>query len=219
MKLGVTSQRLKVASLGASRANPRLSGALTYLKGAGGSWGAEINGYQFGTSPASVLRRVLEGTPRQAGNRLPTFETPGALADRMRDLAAIILSDHVLEPSAGRGRLIAKLPQKQQITAIEIEPSRAAHLAMMPHCRVGTRSVSQTNFLDRASAGTRISHLPSRMRDSRLWIVAVIAAVVPIAGPPVALRVNHIATSQPTPRRRVWMPQTAGVEAWIDVAD
>jgi len=44
--------------------------------------------------------------------------------------------------------LIAKLSRQQQITDIEIVPTRAAHLAMMPHCREGAMSVSQTNFLD-----------------------------------------------------------------------
>ena len=68
--------------------------------------------------------------------------------DRMRDLAGVTLSDHVLEPSAGRGRLIARLPRQQQITAIEIDPNRVAHLAMMPHFREGAMSVSQTNFLN-----------------------------------------------------------------------
>jgi hypothetical protein len=46
------------------------------LKGVGGSWDGEINGYRFPTAAAPVLRRVLEGTPRPAGNRLATFETP-----------------------------------------------------------------------------------------------------------------------------------------------
>jgi hypothetical protein len=55
----------------------------------------------------------------------------------MRGLAAVTKFDHVLQPSAGRGRLIAKLPRQQQITAIEIDPTKAAHLAMMPHCREG----------------------------------------------------------------------------------
>jgi hypothetical protein len=124
------------------------------LKNAGGSWDAEISGYQFPTAAASVLRRILEGTPRQAGNRLATFETTEALVDRMQDLAAVTLSDHVLEPSAGRGRLIVGLPRQQQITVIEIDPKRAAHLAMMPHCRVGAMSVSQTNLLDHVGKGS-----------------------------------------------------------------
>jgi hypothetical protein len=123
------------------------------LKDAGGSWDAELNGYQFPTAAAAVLQRILEKTSRPAGNRLSTFETPEALADRMLDLAAITVSDRVLEPSAGRGRLIAKLPREQQITAIEIDPGRAADLAMMPLCREGAMSVSQTNFLDHVSRG------------------------------------------------------------------
>ena len=86
-------------------------------------------------------------------NRLATFETPEVLADRMRDLSAITVFDRVLDPSAGRGRLIAKLPREQQITAIEIDPTRAAHLAMMPHCREGAMSVSQTDFLDYVGKG------------------------------------------------------------------
>ena len=116
------------------------------LKNTGGSWDAEINGYQFPTAAPSVLQRVLEGTPRPAGNRLATFETPEALAARMRDLAAVTASDHVLEASAGRGQLMVKLPRQQRITAIEIDPTRSAHLAMMPHRREGTMSVSQTKF-------------------------------------------------------------------------
>jgi hypothetical protein len=44
--------------------------------------------------------------------------------------------------------LIAKLPRQQPITAIKIDPARAAYLAMMPHFREGAMSVSQTNFLN-----------------------------------------------------------------------
>ena len=123
------------------------------LKNAGGSRDAEINGYQFPTEAKSVLQWVLEGTPKPAGHRLATFETPEALADRMQALAAVTLSDHVLEPSAGRGRLIRKLPLRQQIKAIEIDPTRAAYLARMPHCRQGAMSVSQANFLDHVGKG------------------------------------------------------------------
>jgi hypothetical protein len=71
----------------------------------------------------------------------------------MRDLAFVAVSDHLLEPSAGRGCLIAKLPLQQQITAIEFDPTRAAHRAMMPHCRHGAISVSQTSFLDHVDKG------------------------------------------------------------------
>ena len=95
------------------------------LKGVGGSWKAGINGYQFPRAGISVLARVLEGTPRPPGNRLATFETPDALAEKMRALASVTEFDHVLEPSAGRGRLIA-LPLQEQITAIEIDAGRAA---------------------------------------------------------------------------------------------
>jgi hypothetical protein len=49
--------------------------------------------------------------------------------------------------------MIANFPLRQQITAIEIDPSRAAHLAMMPHCREGAMSVFQTNFLDHVGKG------------------------------------------------------------------
>jgi hypothetical protein len=45
------------------------------------------------------------------------------------------------------------LPRQQKITAIEIEPSRAAYLAMMPHCREGAMSVSRRNFLDHVGKG------------------------------------------------------------------
>jgi hypothetical protein len=123
------------------------------LKGAGGSWNGEVDGYQFRTEALPVLKRVLEGTPKPGKNRMATFETPEALADRMRDLAAVTTFDRVLEPSAGRGRLIAKLPRQQQITAIEIDSSKAANLAMMPHCREGAMSVSQTNFLGHVGKG------------------------------------------------------------------
>src|SRR5262249_39204227 len=67
----------------------------TILKGSGGSWNEEINGYQFPTAAASVLQQLLEGTPRPAGNRLATFETPEALAYRMRELATVTELDHV----------------------------------------------------------------------------------------------------------------------------
>ena len=69
------------------------------LKGAGGSWNGEVDGYQFRTEALPVLKRVLEGTPKPAKNRVATFETPEALADRMRDLAAVTTHDHVLEPA------------------------------------------------------------------------------------------------------------------------
>jgi hypothetical protein len=123
------------------------------LKEAGGSWDPEANGYKCPTAAVSVLQGILEGSPRPGGNRLATFETPEALADRMRGLAGVSIFDHVLEPSAGQGRLIANLPRKQEITAIEIDPAKAAYLAMMPHCREGAMSVSQTNFLGHVGKG------------------------------------------------------------------
>jgi hypothetical protein len=71
----------------------------------------------------------------------------------MRDLAAVTVSDHILEPSAGRGRLIAKLPPQQPIGAIEIDTTKATHFAMMPHCREGAMPVSQTTFLGHVGKG------------------------------------------------------------------
>ena len=55
------------------------------LKGAGGSWDAEINGYRFPTRAVSVLQRIPEGAPRPTSKHLVTSETPEALAERMCD--------------------------------------------------------------------------------------------------------------------------------------
>jgi hypothetical protein len=52
----------------------------------------------------------------------------------------------IAEPTAGEAS-VRKSPRQQPITAIEIDATRAAHLAMMTHCREGAMSVSQTKFL------------------------------------------------------------------------
>src|SRR5262249_12829026 len=125
------------------------------------------------TAGAPVLERIMKGTPRPAGNRVASFETPQALADRMRDLAAVTVSDHVLEPRAGRGQLIAKLPRPQQITASKGDPHRPAHLAIMPHCREGAMTVSEANFLDHNGENWQIA--------LRVWSFALRHALISIA--------------------------------------
>jgi 16S rRNA G1207 methylase RsmC len=72
----------------------------------------------------------------------------------MRELASVTEFDHILEPSAGRGRLITELPRQQQITLLKFDSSRAANLAMMPHCRQGAMPVCQTNFLNHVGKGS-----------------------------------------------------------------
>jgi hypothetical protein len=49
-----------------------------------------------------------------------------------------------------------KLPRQQRIIAIEIDRTRVAHLAMMPHCREGAMLVSQANFLDHVGKGPQL---------------------------------------------------------------
>ena len=82
------------------------------LKEAGRSWDAESNGYQFHSSGSVNSPEDSGGDSETSRSSPDNVRDTRALAERMRDLAAITVLDRVLEPSAGRGRLIAKLPRQ-----------------------------------------------------------------------------------------------------------
>jgi hypothetical protein len=60
------------------------------------------------------------------------------------------------------GHLLKLLPRRNlpelpgEGAGRKIDPTRVAHLAMMPHCREVAMSVSQTNFLGSRGQGTRL---------------------------------------------------------------
>ena len=122
------------------------------LKGLGGKWNTKAKGHLFerGT-PAEILAGVVEsGSFVDKKKAFGFFETPRAVAQRMLEIANVKPTDTVLEPSAGRGRLVEGLPMEQNIVAVELDPDNVVFLAALPRChdRPGMMSVITGDFLD-----------------------------------------------------------------------
>lgn len=116
------------------------------LEALGGKWDRKSKGHVFPIDAERALGSALEnGSAVKRQQALQFFQTPGALARRMVELAQICADDDVLEPSAGHGRLLLpleKLAGLGSVVAVEIDEA---------NCRVLTlsfsASVHQADFL------------------------------------------------------------------------
>lgn len=101
------------------------------LKALGGKWDRRAGGHKFAADPTAKVAAALENdhvVSRQQALQL--FETPPALAERLCQLLDIRQDDNCLEPSAGRGRILKAMADRnpQLIIAIEIDPENGAQL-------------------------------------------------------------------------------------------
>jgi predicted RNA methylase len=95
------------------------------LKAAGGKWNRDKGGHVFDGPAADALASILtDGEYRNQKQEDGFFETPEELADHVADLAEIARGLSVLEPSAGKGRLVAAAARRgaRPVVAVEINP-------------------------------------------------------------------------------------------------
>lgn len=115
------------------------------LESIGGKWDRKAKGHVFEAEPGEVLEQVmLTGEYTNKKQDFGFFETPYVLAEQVIELAQIHTSHRVLEPSAGRGALLAPLGDPAQLAArieldtVEIQPENTAVLTAKGYrCRQG----------------------------------------------------------------------------------
>jgi hypothetical protein len=81
-----------------------------HLEFLGGKWNRGKKGFIFDREISSI--DDLLGNNIEKKKKLQFFETPKELADRLVELAEVKKGDTVLEPSAGRGRIIEAIIKK-----------------------------------------------------------------------------------------------------------
>lgn len=98
------------------------------LTALGGKWDRRSRGHIFPSDPAQRLADALDiGSAFDEGKarikELQFFETPASLAARMADAIGVTPQDRCLEPSAGRGAIVAALAARSpsMLTAVEID--------------------------------------------------------------------------------------------------
>jgi predicted RNA methylase len=119
--------------LGICRITEKLDYAKEYkpadkvLQALGGKWIRRIKGHEFDGDGELLVRSVIDTgeyiDPKQA---FQFFETPEELAERMCDMAGTLQGKSVLEPSAGKGSIVAVIRNSGagQIKWLELDPSR-----------------------------------------------------------------------------------------------
>lgn len=93
------------------------------LKALGGRWDRRQRGHVFAQPAADLLSDALsDGFARDQKKTLEQFFTPRAIAELMWDAVGLTAGDHVLEPSAGMGMLLAEpIERGCFITAVELD--------------------------------------------------------------------------------------------------
>lgn len=104
------------------------------LRALGGKWDRKARGHRFGADQRQALEDALNsGVAVDQKRTLEQFFTPADLAGRLVGMLEISEGVHVLEPSAGNGRLIWEaLARGATVTAVEIDNSLCAELAKVP---------------------------------------------------------------------------------------
>ena len=95
----------------------------------GGKWNTKKKGHVFDSDPTERLAQGLgKGSVTSRTQTLQFFETPEALEDRLVARLGVTPDDSCLEPSAGRGRIVAALARAgaTDISAIEIDADNMA---------------------------------------------------------------------------------------------
>ena len=100
------------------------------LEAAGGKWNRKAKAHIFdGAAAERVDQILLTGSIDIPKDEFEFFPTPPLVAARVVELADVYAGQHILEPSAGRGALIAPLESLQvSVDCIEKMPANAQHL-------------------------------------------------------------------------------------------
>lgn len=103
----------------------------------GGKWDRKKGGHAFPFDPAEKLAAALdEGSFVKRQQALQHFDTPEGLAERLVAMLKVTPEDYCLEPSAGRGRIVAALAKRRpfDLTAIEIDADNGRVLKAQGLC-------------------------------------------------------------------------------------
>ncbi len=123
------------------------------LRGLGGKWDRKLRGHVFDDDPRPLIEQAIaDGAYLDRVKELQFFETPWALVGRMVALARIEPHDLVLEPSAGRGRIVRGLLTKTtRVTAIDIDEQNIQALRSLAGRLAPAMEVVQADFIAWAS--------------------------------------------------------------------
>lgn len=131
------------------------------LEALGGKWNRKAKAHLFEGNPEDVLDQVvLTGGFTDAKQEFGFFETPPALADRVAGLADLAAGQHVLEPSAGMGRLVEAADRATpglDVTMFEVQEKLARGLEL----RYPGRLVYFADFLSYGRNDAAVSGLRS----------------------------------------------------------
>lgn len=127
------------------------------LEALGGKWSRKAKAHVFDSDAQPRLDIVMMTGKVETGQDVGFFETPNALASDLVKRADVRSGDYVLEPSAGRGRIVEALQDAGAcVVAVEWDPDRRVHL---------TQNVLKgRDFL--ATAHDFMSYLPGRYEIS-----------------------------------------------------
>ena len=103
----------------------------------GGKWDRKKGGHSFAFDPTDKLAAALaDGSVVSRQQALQHFDTPEALAERLVAKLGVTPADYCLEPSAGRGRIVAALAKRRpfDLIAIEIDADNGRELQAQGLC-------------------------------------------------------------------------------------
>ena len=131
-RAGVSGNTLDLAPVGQLE-RKRYEAVNKALELLGGKWNRGKRVHVFADPVSDVLAAALsEGEILDTKKAFQVFETPKGLAAKMcgRDWADLKSGQKVLEPSAGRGRLLSAIQpfMIQKVAAVEVQPGLAADL-------------------------------------------------------------------------------------------
>lgn len=102
----------------------------------GGKWkGGKVFGFEFKEDPTELLASINEGENRNIKKEFQFFATPGALADRLVELANPTDDDAILEPSAGQGAIVNAIVnycRPERVYCYELMPLNQTFLGKIP---------------------------------------------------------------------------------------
>lgn len=123
------------------------------LEACGGKWSRKARAHVFDDDPTTLIEAaVAQGeitTLRELNASMGFFETPVPLADQLVAMADVTPGMLVLEPSAGRGRIVDALVRAgADVVAVERDPARRGFLATRrPQDRARVLVRSEDDFM------------------------------------------------------------------------
>lgn len=101
----------------------------------GGKWNRKAKGHVFEDDPAERLdMAILTGDVVDRKKEFQFFETPDKLADEKVLAACLEGGEKILEPSAGRGRIVRAIHRAisdANVWAVELDPENVKKLSML----------------------------------------------------------------------------------------